>query len=77
MLISRFTTISAAGVSVLAATLLAAPARATAGDRADCTAEQLSTARRMLRAECPYSVTASASVYCAWYGAVEISNIQC
>jgi hypothetical protein len=77
MVISRFTTISAAAVAVLAATLLASPTHAAAGERADCTAEQLSTARRMLRAECPYSVTASATVYCAWYGAVEISNVQC
>ena len=76
MIISRFTTISAAGVAALAATLLASPVRA-ADDRADCTAGQLDTARRMLRAECPTSITASANVYCAWYGAVEISNVEC
>jgi hypothetical protein len=76
MIISRFTTLSAAGVATLAAVLLAAPVHA-AGERAECTASQLDTARRMLRAECPTSVTASATVYCSWYGAVEISNVEC
>jgi len=76
MVISRLTTVSAAVVSVLAATLLASPVRA-ADDRADCTASQLDTARRMLRAECGTGVAGSADVYCAWYGAVEISNVQC
>ena len=76
MVISRLTTISAAVVSVLAATLLASPARAS-GDRSDCTASQLDTARRMLRAECGTGIAGAADVYCAWYGAVEISNVQC
>jgi hypothetical protein len=76
MVISRFTTISAGAVAALAATLLASPVRAAA-DRAECTAEQRDLARRMLRAECPTSVTASATVYCSWYGAVEISNVEC
>jgi hypothetical protein len=75
MVISRFTTFSSAGVAVLAAMVLASPA--SASDRAECTASQMDTARRMLRAECPTSVTASASVFCAWYGAVELSNVEC
>ncbi|MFL5384175.1 MAG: hypothetical protein ACJ8GN_16770 [Longimicrobiaceae bacterium] len=76
MPIPRFTTVSAAVVSVLAATLLASPARAT-DDRADCSVSQLDTARRMLRAECGTGVAGSASVFCAWYGAVEIYDVQC
>lgn len=78
MVFSRFTTISAGAVAVLAATVLASPARATPGKEwAECSASQMETARRMLRAECPTSVWMSASVYCAWYGAVELSNVEC
>lgn len=75
MMISRFTTVSAAGVSLLAAVWLAAPAEAS--ERADCTATQLDTARRMLRAECGTGVAGSANVFCSWYGTVEIYNVQC
>jgi hypothetical protein len=76
MIISRFTTVSAAGIAALAALLLASPAQAT-DDRAECTPSQLDTARRMLRAECGTAVTSSANVYCSWYGTVEIYNVQC
>lgn len=77
MIISRLTTISSAGVALVAAALLASPARATPDDHAECTPQQMDTARRMLRAECPTSLQASASVYCSWYGSVEISNVEC
>lgn len=75
MIISRFTTISAAAVSVLAATLLASPASA-ARERAQCTASQMATARRMLSAECG-SAAGFANVFCSWYGTVEIYNVEC
>lgn len=77
VLISRFTTVSSAGIAVLAAAMLATPARAMPDDHAECTAQQMDTARRMIRAECGTAVAGSATVYCAWYGAVEISDVQC
>ena len=78
MAFSRFTTFSAGAVAVLAATVLASPARATPEmEWAECTAAQKETVRRILRAECPTSLTASADVFCAWYGAVEVTNVEC